>query len=140
MDMPRKILIEHNGTTYYGDVMKIKGTRLGNEDHGILTAWVDCAGDRSGIGVGGYSLDDPVKVDDSIVREPTAYGLDFLVQVMKVVGVSYWEKLPGNHVVVLFEREGSWGQTACGIANVVDDDKIMIFKEHYEQWAAKEAA
>jgi hypothetical protein len=37
MSASRTITIEHNGTTYYGEIMRIKSTSLGWEDHGNAT-------------------------------------------------------------------------------------------------------
>lgn len=139
--MSRTITIEHNGKTYYGKVAKIKSTMIGVEDHGILTAYLHVEGDGWGIGVGGYSLDTPIKDENDkfLRREPTAYGLDQIVQMARTVGVSTWEKLPGREVLVLFDTPNSWGSTAKGIAHISDEDKVLILKDHLAEWKAREA-
>lgn len=133
--MTRTISVDHNGTTYAGEVMRIKSTMLGTEDHGIVTAYLHCEVNGSSVGVGGYSLDTPVESDRSFAREGTAYGLDHLLRIMETVGVSRWEALPGKDVIVLSEGSGGWGSMAVGIANLLDS-KVLIFSEHLAEWKA----
>lgn len=83
--MSRTTTVEHGGTTYYGRVAAITSTHLGEEDHGILSAYLTCQGDGWSISVGGYALDTYDRERDR--RIPTAYGLDHLVQIMRAVGV-----------------------------------------------------
>lgn len=85
---------------------KIESTMLGYEDHGILTAFVTVEGDGWGCGFGGYGLD--TWNEQQKKRIGTAYGLQFIIEVLKVVGVSKWEDLKGKHVRV--ETEGLGGQ------------------------------
>lgn len=84
---------------------QIKSTSFGYEDHGILTCYLHVAGDGWGCGFGGYVLD----VYDSQAKQRigSAYGLQFLIDVMKAVGAASWEKLPGTFVRV--ETEGLGG-------------------------------
>lgn len=136
--MKRQITVEHNGTTYYAEVMTVESTSLGVEDHGILTAYLHLKGDGTGIGVGGYGLDQPITVDGKFShREPTAYGFDHVLQLMRTVGVSRWEDLPGKSCLVLFEKPGSWGQTSVGIAHLTDEDRVFILIDHATEWQAR---
>ena len=83
----------------------IASTTLGEEGHGIFTAYVFVEGDGWGCGFGGYALD---QWDDILKdRIGTAYGLEYIKRVMETVGVDSWEKLPGQHVRV--ETEGLGG-------------------------------
>lgn len=133
--MNRTIEIQHNGTTYYGKVARVESTMLGVEDHGIVTAYLRCKGDGWGIGVGGYCLDMPVKVDGKHShREGTGYGLDHIMRLAQTVGSPTWEGCKDKDVVVLFTTEHSWGSTAVGIAHVSDESKVLILKEHAEAW------
>jgi hypothetical protein len=133
----RTLTIEHNGQTYYGHIAKIESTMLGLEDHGVVTAYLHLKWDGSGIGVGGYCLDTPVKKPDGTHshREGTGYGLDHIMRLTQTVGVSTWENLTGADVIVLFTTESSWGSMAKGIAGL-HNGKVMILKEHAEQWEA----
>lgn len=136
--MTRQIIIEHNGTTYYGKVARIKSTHLGTEDHGILTAYLQCEGDGWGIGVGGYGLDQPVEVDGKFShREPTAYGFDHILQMARTVGVTSWERLPGSEVIVLFDSPSALGGTAKGIAHISDEKHVLILAEHAADWTER---
>lgn len=138
--MARTITVEHNGSTYYGKVARITSTHLGGEDHGILTAYLHCEGDGWGIGVGGYGLDQPVTIDGKFShREPTAYGFDHVVQLYRTVGAESWEKVVGREVLVLFNSPNSWGSTAEGIAHISDEKRVLILKDHAEEWKARES-
>ncbi len=132
----RKLIVTHNGKDYAGSVMKIENTMLGAEDHGILTCYLHCKAESSGVGVGGYSLDTPAPTGKTFEREGTAFGMDHIKQMMRVVGVSRWEDLPGKHVVVLFEGSGGWGGMSCGIAHVTED-RVLVMKDHAAAWKAR---
>lgn len=129
-----EIRIEHAGKAYSGEIAKITSTSLGVEDHGILSAFVFTEWQGGGVGVGGYALD--AWDEAAKARVTTAYGLDQLVQIMRVVGVSSWEKLPGQQVIVLFDGDngdGSFGSRAIGLASTIGD-RVLDLKVHAEQW------
>ena len=134
--MSTTISVEHNGETYPGTIMVIESTHLGMEDHGIATAFIHCKADSLGVGVGGFGLDRPVKVNGEFShREGTGYGFDHLMQICRTVGVSRWEDLKGKHVIVLWspESRGGWGASSVGIASLTGD-RVFILKEHAEAW------
>lgn len=140
----RTIAVEHNGNTYSGEIASITSTRLGWEDHGILTAYLYLSWQGAGIGVGGFCIDQTTGAPD-YDRRGTAYGLDHLMRLMETVGVDAWEKLTGASVVVLFDAKPGTptvGMTASGIAGV-HNNKVFILKEHAQEWrdeAAESAA
>ncbi len=129
------ITVEHNGKTYAGQIMRIKATVLGREDHGIATAYLHCEAEGSGIGVGGYGLDAPKRDDDGkfVGRVGTAYGMDHIFAILRTVGVGEWEKLPGQHVIVLYEGKSLLGNVSVGIASLTGD-RVLILKEHAAAW------
>lgn len=135
--MTKTLAVEHNGTTYAGQLASIESTSLGYEDHGILTAWIFCTFPSGGIGVGGYCLDQPRDRDGrDYTRVGTAYGLDHLMRLMETVGVDRWEKLPGQQVIVLFDAEpgvSALGKRSVGLAGVLNDH-VLILAEHAEAW------
>lgn len=130
-----KVNVVHGGVTYSADVMTIKSTRLGLEDHGIMSAMLHCTSSSGGgTGVGGYGLDTFDKALDRRVGH--AFGMEWLMQVMATVGVDRWEKLPGSRVLVLYPHRESHiflGQVAVGIANI-ETGNALIFKELAESW------
>lgn len=140
MSAARNISISHNGVDYSGQIMQIESTSLTVEDHGIVSAWLHCKNGSSGIGVGGFCLDQPVSDDDGkfLRREGTAYGLDHLMQFMQTVGVGSWEKLKGQHVIVLYAGSSMLGSMSVGIASLTGD-RVFILKEHSEEWQARYA-
>jgi hypothetical protein len=73
---------------------KITSTMLGVEDHGILTCflYLDYGGTCQGFG--GYGMD----AYDGKRRVGVAYGMEFIAEVLRTVGVGKWEDLPGKHV------------------------------------------
>lgn len=140
--MSRSVTVEHNGQKYTGHVATIKSTTLGIEDHGIMTANLHCEWPGGGVSVGGYCLDSPNgKPSPDFKREGTAFGLDHIMQIMDTVGVYSWEKIPGKQVIVLFdysESGNTWGSWAVGFANILDEDKVLILKEHAEAWLSRD--
>lgn len=134
----RSIAVTHEGKTYYGHIATIESPTLWYEDHGILTAFLHLRWDGVGVCVGGYALDRSLGLESHYKREGTAYGLDHIMALMRVVGVSSWEKLKGQRVIVLFESEHSLGSSPVGLANV-DSDSVFILREHAEAWQAREA-
>ena len=136
-----RITVTHDGTDYAGEVMTVGSTRLGWEDHGILTASIDCRssyGGVGGVGVGGYALDAPLKRGESgTERVGTAYGLDHVMQLMRVVGVEKWEDMPGRRVIVLSTGSGGPGSMSKGLANI-DSGRVFLLSEHATAW--KDAA
>ena len=88
--------------------MRIKGTMLGREDHGILTAFLQLEGNGTGQGFGGWCL-------DSADRPNPAAGL-WISRVLEVVGVAEWEELPGKYVRVVRDRG-----LISGIGHIIED-------------------
>ena len=130
----RTITVDHDGKTYAGEIMRIEKTHLGMEDHGIVTAFIHCKAKGSGIGVGGFGLDKPVRVNGKFShREGTGYGLDHLMQFVRTVGVDSWEKLVGQHVIVLYAGRAGLGGMSVGIASLTGD-RVFILKDHAEKW------
>lgn len=85
--------------------MSEHSTMLGYERHGILSIYITIEGDGWGCAFGGYALD---TYDDALKRRVgTAFGCQFLIEVLRVVGVDSWETLTGQYVRV--ETEG-WGR------------------------------
>ena len=134
--MGKIVTIDHNGKVYSGEIAVIKSSSLGIEDHGILTAMIDCRWDGGGIGVGGYRLDKGGCAPD-YKSEGSAYGLDQIMQIMDVVGVNKWEALKDKQVIVLFDKSSGWGSPAVGIANLLND-KVLIFEDHAQTWRDRE--
>ena len=73
----------------------IERTMLGYEDHGIFTCYLYLNYGGSGQGFGGYFLDS--YDEEKQERIGSAYGMDFIVSILKVMEVSTWEELKGMH-------------------------------------------
>ncbi len=74
---------------------------LGTEDHGIMTCYIYLDYGGSGQGFGGWAFDDPVdKGTTNFRRVGTAFGIDFIMQLLKAVGAKKWEDLLGMYVRV----------------------------------------
>ena len=80
----------------------IESTMLGYEDHGIFTCFLTLNYGVSGQGFGGYGLDKPLEDDDGnfICRTGSAYGMNFIINILKIVGVEKWEELVGKNIRV----------------------------------------
>lgn len=81
---------------------KIKGTMLGNEDHGIPTCflYLDYGGSQQGFG--GYDL--------------RHYGIKMITRILEVVGVETWGDLDGEYV-----RAEIIDGLVKGIGHITDD-------------------
>lgn len=95
---------------------KITGTMLGVEDHGIFSSYVYLEWDGGGVGFGGYVLGGPS-------------GIDFIREILEVVGVEKWEDLKGKYVRV---DTGGWGRPVTAIGNILKD-KWLNPKEFFEK-------
>lgn len=84
-------------------IAKIKRTQLGIEDHGILTAWLHLSYGGSGQGAGGYALD---SYDEKKKRRVGhACGTDFILGVLRAVGVDDWERVAGRTIIAITDTE-----------------------------------
>ncbi len=80
---------------------RIESTQLGSEDHGVMTFWLILDYGGSGQGFGGFCLDGKGNEGDAPRRRVgTAFGLQAIMEVLRVTGVGTWEKLPGTPVRV----------------------------------------
>ena len=115
---------------------RIECTSLGYEDHGVFLWWLHVDYTGSGQGIGGYVLDEPIKDDTGkfFKRCGTAYGMDVIIRVLKVVGVVEWEDLKGCRVYVLKEKYDDWG-FGVGLAIVNEPTRnYFLFKQHAAEW------
>lgn len=134
--MTLEIKLTHNGVEYPASIMKITSTMLGYEDHGILTSSVACEGGVGGVSFGGYAYDQYDKASEARVVG-NGFGLDQIMQIMRVVGVSKWEALPGKQVAILESGSGGWGSRVVGISSL-DGERVLIFKDHAQKWTELE--
>jgi len=131
-----KIVITHEGTDYTGQIMRVSYTRLGYEDHGIFTASLGVEGDGIGTSVGGFVLDRPEKDSNGkfLGRVGTEYGHDYIIQILKTVGVESWENLVGKDIIVLYPYDDSgWGSMNIGFASL-DGNRVFLPKEHAKKF------
>lgn len=105
---------------------KIRGTFLGVEDHGILTATLTMDFGGSGMTIGGYECDEHVARDKP--RRGLPQGMTFVRRVLEACGVRSWEALTGRTVYVLMDD-----QRPVGIEPLPTElGKVFLFAEVYE--------
>lgn len=75
----------------------IESVFLGTKDCPCLTAYLHLSYDAGGQGFGGYSFDGRGDVGDRR-RRGSAFGIDFIAEVLRVTGKEAWEDLPGTPV------------------------------------------
>lgn len=97
--------------THVEQIAKIRRVFLGTEDHGIFTCSLDLDYGSSGQGAGGYGLDEPRKDGEGkhIGRFGTAYGMEWIMRLMRACGVNDWSKVEGRTVIALRD-EGYHGR------------------------------
>lgn len=94
----------------------IESTMLGREDHGIMTAYVFLKCEIGSAGFGGYALDGYDEASKE--RIGVAFGIAFIMNVLDIVEVDKWEKLPGKPCRV--DTEG-WGGRILRIGHFMKD-------------------
>ena len=121
------------GVDYIMELGLIEKTFLGYEDHGVFTGVLELQLSGGGSqGAGCMILDAKKYPDDnkSWERIGTAYGHDWIIQVMRTVGVESWEGLVGRRVYALKEEPYGWIR---GLANVSNPStNYLIFAHHAE--------
>ena len=113
---------------------RVEDCRLEIEDHGILTCWLNLHKEE-GLhqSFGGYSLDG---YDESLKRRiGTASGMDWILRLMQVFGVTKLEHIKGKMCYALYEKSS---QLIKGIQTLeIDSGKSFIISEWVEQWGLK---
>lgn len=101
--------------THVEQIAKIRTVRLGWEDHGIFTCQLDLDYGTSGQGAGGYCLDEPRRdgEDKFIGRFGTAFGMEWIIRLMRACNAKDFSDVRGTTVVAL--REDGWGGKVIGL-------------------------
>lgn len=127
--------VDIGGTQYELYPARIEDTFLGYEDHGIFTAWLSLDFGGSVQGAGTYILDSPEDADSGkYTRVGTAYGHDWIIQILRVVGVDRWEALQGKRVYAL--REQPYGMIK-GLINIDKHSNYFLFDVHAKEFRIK---
>lgn len=85
-------------------------------DHDCLTFWLTLKLESGGVNFGGYCIGHGGLDADSFDSSPK--GLEAMMRIMDVVGVSKWEDLAGKYI--RYEDDG-WGSTVTVIGNIMKD-------------------
>ena len=105
---------------------QIKSVDLSMEDHGCLTMNMVLEGDGWGVCYGGICLGKGYVGAKTF--EGSAKGLEYIMRIMDVVGVSKFQSLNGKYVRVATK---GWGSTVIIIGNIINDkwfDPDELFK------------
>lgn len=93
----------------------ITSASITNDDHGLLSAWLQLDYGGSGQGFGGYSLYLPKDFTHSINQKN--YAGHFIWRCLEIAGVSEWSKLNGKTIRVRCEHH-----KVHAIGHIVKDD------------------
>ena len=93
----------------------ITSARISNDDHGLLSAWLDLDYGGSGQGFGGYSLYLPKSFTHH--SHNYNYAGHFIWRVMEIAGVGEWTQLKGKTI----RARARWGGVDA-IGHIVKDD------------------
>ena len=108
---------------------QITNVSLTMEDHGCLTFWLTLEGEGWGCGFGGYCIGKGFLGATEFTVE-RGDGLEAMMRIMDVVGVSKWEDLKGKYLRVQFTGCG-WGGRVNVIGNLLKD-KWFDIKEFFK--------
>jgi len=86
----------------------IKSTKLGKEDHGVMTFMIHLEYDCAGQGFGGYVLGGE-------------FGIAAIAGVLKIAGVSNWEDLRGRPV-----RADATNNKVCRLGHYLKDEWLDL--------------
>lgn len=106
----------------------ITSTKLGREDHDILTFCIHIRfGGGTCCGVGCYALD----YYDTKKQEKVFYarGMELISEILDVVGVNDWEDLKGKYIRI---KDNGYNSTIDEIGNLLED-KWLNFKEFFSE-------
>ena len=128
MNEYRIVVAMDGGKEYVGYIASIADTFLGVEDHGVLTGTLTIRRGGTLQTIGGYFFDQYNPETEE--REVLTFGMDFIRTTLSTVGVSSWEALKGQTILLL----GDADRNVVGIANIWDPQKVFIFKDLATMW------
>ena len=108
---------------------KITNVSISMADHGCLTFGITLEGYGWGVVYGGYCIGHGYLGADKFVAE-SGSGLEAMMRIMDVVGVSKWENLVGKYVRV--DTSKGWGGTIETIGNITEN-KFFNIKEFFQE-------
>ena len=108
---------------------KIKSTFLGMNEGGFFSCWIYIDYNGEGQGFGGYTLDN-IPETNSSMRQQTEFGMAYIMEILKVVGVSTWEELPGKFIRV---KKKDYLEPIISIGHIIEDKWFTPSKltQHY---------
>jgi hypothetical protein len=92
----------------------IQYAEIRNDDHGLLTAWIDLKYKACNQGFGGHALYLPAHFTHHKLESLAGH---FIWRVMEVAGVSEWSHLPGKTIRARHNHGQVWE-----IGHVINDD------------------
>ena len=95
----------------------IKSARINNDDHGLLSAWLDLDYGGAGQGFGGYCLYLPKSFTHHEPSLHSNYAGHFIWRVLEIADVTEWSRLPGKTIRVRSEH-----CKVHAIGHIVKDD------------------
>ena len=106
--------------------MKISNTFLGR-DNGILTFYLVLEAKNGGVTIGGYALDRFDTFRNKRVADCRSFEL--IDEILKVVGVDWWEELTGKYIRV---QTNGVGSRVTKIGNIIQDEWLN-FESFFEE-------
>lgn len=126
--------LTHNGITYNAVPGTIARTALGTHQGHASALLVVRLPDGILLDIGDYVLDWPRP--DRSGTEGTAFGMDYLLHVMRAAGVPFWEEMIGRPLMVLFQAGKSDRRRAYGLARA-DGTHAFVFAELSAAWEGR---
>lgn len=132
------MIVEKDGLFYeLGRIRKaeiefVKGTIF------VMSMDFDFGGSGQGLSI---VLDTCAEVNGEKQRNPTAGGLDYIMQIMKVVGAEKFSDVSGSIVYAIREKEKKWGigNPVVGVASPdFETGKTFLINEWRKYWGVPE--
>lgn len=126
------LCLNHNGTTYAAVPGTIIQTMLGfHGNHGTLATLAISLPEDDFLSTGDYILDQ--RGPGGAHSVGTAFGMDYILHVLRAANTELWEGLEGRSVLVLFKAEGTERFRAYGLART-DGTHAFNFAELSASW------
>lgn len=109
---------------------KITDVSITMADHGCLTFYLSLESEGFGCNYGGYCIGHGcLGAEPDELCSENGHGLEAMMHIMNVVGVSRWEDLEGKYCRI---KDAGWGESVTSIGNILNDQWFDI-KEFFEE-------
>lgn len=117
----------------YKKLAKIEETTLGFEDHGIFTVTLQLSYGGGSMQAAGMHMLSYSPKENNYKPLGSSKGIDYLIRIMRVCGVSEWSRIKGRTIYALFEDDNR-GSYVRGIASLPTEGSEIFWFDSLPLW------